>query len=68
MDARFDFEVINGRYLLKWKKNPDYVNFLLQPIIENKREIFLYIQAYYRAFMKQKLINEYPVFVMGEKK
>ena len=63
-----DFEVINGRYLLKWKKNPDYVNFLLQPIIENKREIFLYIQAYYRAFMKQKLINEYPVFVMGEKK
>lgn len=57
-----DFSLINGKYLLQWKSNPSYVNFLMKPLLDNKQSIFLYIQAYYRAFMKQKEPNEYPVF------
>lgn len=44
------------------EKNATYVNFLTKPLIDNKREIFLYVQQFYRAFMKQKTIDEYPVF------
>lgn len=59
-----DFELVNGRYLLKYNENKKYVSFLMQPILEYKREMFLYIQAYYRAFMKQKPVSEFPVFRM----
>lgn len=59
-----DFEVINGRYILKWKKNPSYVRFLIQPILENKMGIFRYIQSYYRAFMKGKEAEDFPRFFL----
>ena len=62
-----DFELINHKYLLKWKKNNDYVRFLLEPILNNRRALFLYVQTYYRAFMKQKAIKDYPVFSLEEK-
>ena len=61
-----DFLVDNGRYLLKWEKNPAYISWLAQPIMENKEALFLYIQAYYRAFMKHKPAEQYPVFCIGE--
>lgn len=55
-----DFLVFNKQYKLKWEKSPDYIRFLMNPLIENKDDIFLYIQSYYRAFMKQAEIDEYP--------
>lgn len=61
-----DFDLVNHRYLLKWKKNNDYVKFLLEPILNNRRALFLYIQTYYRCFMKQKDIKDYPVFKLEE--
>lgn len=61
-----DFDLVNHRYLLKWKKNNDYVKFLLEPILNNRRALFLYIQTYYRCFMKQKDIKDYPVFKFEE--
>lgn len=57
-----DFNVFNHRYVLKWENNAKYVGILMEPLMKNKREIFLYIQAYYRCFMKQKNLEEYPVF------
>ena len=60
-----DFQNINGRYLLKWEKNTEYVRFLVQSLLERKMEIFKYIQGYYRAFMKQKAAKDYPVFWGG---
>ena len=57
-----DFSLINGKYLLNWKSNPSYISFLMQPLLEYKQIIFLYVQAYYRAFMKQKSPDDYPVF------
>lgn len=57
-----DFMCVNGRYLLEWKHNPAYISFLMQPILKYKDDIFLYVQSFYRAFMKNKNVLEYPVF------
>lgn len=57
-----DFEVINQRYVLKYKKNPEYIAFLMDPIMNYRDSIFRYIQGYYRSFMKQKNIDEFPIF------
>lgn len=62
-----DFNIINGQYLLKWSENPRYVSILIEPLLENRREIFLYIQSYYRSFMKQKPIKEFPMFLAEDK-
>lgn len=57
-----DFLICNGQHILKWEKSPDYVQILMQPLIENKETIFTYIQMYYRAFMKNEKPDKYPVF------
>ena len=56
-----DFEVINNRWCLKYKSNPQYIQFLMNAILEYKDDIFLYIQQYYRFFMKRKSVSEIPV-------
>lgn len=60
-----DFIIDNHKYLLKWEKSPDYTYTLLKPILDNKELIFKYIQEYYRAFMSNKEINEYPWFELN---
>jgi len=57
-----DFQVIDGRNVLSWDKNKDYIYFLMKPILEHKREIFLYIQGYYRKFMKGSQAEDFPYF------
>ena len=59
-----DFEVINNRWCLKYKSNPQYIQFLMNAILEYKDDIFLYIQQYYRFFMKRKSVSEIPVFII----
>lgn len=59
-----DFTVVNHQYRLNWKESPRYVKFLMEPIIKNKDEIFAYVRDYYRCFMKQTNIGEYPSFVL----
>ena len=59
-----DFEVINNRWCLKHKSNPQYIQFLMNAILEYKDDIFLYIQQYYRFFMKRKSVSEIPVFII----
>ncbi len=59
-----DFEVINKRWCLKYKSNPQYIQFLMNAILEYKDDIFLYIQQYYRFFMKRKSVSEIPVFII----
>ena len=34
----------------------------MKDILEYKKEIFLYIQAYYRWFIKNKSFDVFPVF------
>lgn len=57
-----DFEVIDKRYLLKWKCSPKYISFLMEPLIKNKENIFIYIQNYYRNFMREKPASEFLGF------
>lgn len=59
-----DFEVINNRWCLKYKSNPQYIQFLMNAILEYKDDIFLYVQQYYRFFMKRKSVSEIPVFII----
>ena len=59
-----DFLEMNGQYKLKWMESSRYVKILMTPIIERKEEIFMYVQAYYRAFMKELPPDQFPVFDM----
>ena len=57
-----DFKENNKKYTLEWKKSKEYTKLYLSEIMKRKSEIFLYIQGYYRAFMKNKHPSEFPVF------
>lgn len=57
-----DFYVYQKQYRLKIPSSPAYSNWILQELLNHKQEIFLYIQGFYRAFMRSKPINEYPFF------
>lgn len=59
-----DFKCENGQYILKYEKNAEYVSIFLKAILDKKEEIFSYIQSYYRAFMRDKKIEEYPFYRM----
>ncbi len=60
-----DFQVIRNQYLLKWECNAPYVQFIVQGIFEYKTDIFMYVQQFYRAMMKGKPAEEFPVFSLG---
>lgn len=61
-----DFELKKGQYVLKYARTKHYTRILLKAILAHKEDIFLYCQQYYRAFMREKDINEYPVFNLNE--
>lgn len=61
-----DFDIINNQYRLFGKNAKPYITWLLQSLLEHKNEMFLYVQGYYRAFMRDKPIEQYPIFT-GEK-
>ncbi|MEM0231160.1 MAG: type V CRISPR-associated endonuclease Cas1 [Candidatus Woesearchaeota archaeon] len=61
-----DFVSIQGRYELKKEATQKYSEILLRAILEYKQDIFLYVRSYYRAFIKQKEIEAYPIFRIGE--
>lgn len=57
-----DFKVFDGRYVLEWSKSASYSELYLKAILAHRNELFMYVQSYYRAFMKNKDVNEFPVF------
>lgn len=61
-----DFELIGERWQLKYSQNGKYVSMLTKPLMQRKGDIFLYVQFYYRAFMKQKELKDFPVLRMEE--
>lgn len=58
-----DFGQDKNRWYLKWKNNPAYIRFLMEAILEYKDAIFLYVQQYYRFFMKMKSVENMPLFL-----
>ena len=58
-----DFGQDRNRWYLEWKNNPAYIRFLMEAILEYKDAIFLYVQQYYRFFMKMKSVENMPLFL-----
>ncbi|MBO5481700.1 MAG: type V CRISPR-associated endonuclease Cas1 [Spirochaetaceae bacterium] len=61
-----DFWKNQNQYILPWKNSKKYVGIILEALLEYKNEIFIYLQSYYRAFMRDKPIEEFPMFEMEE--
>lgn len=57
-----DFEFQYNQYRIYGKAAKPYLNFLLSEILKFKEPIFLYMQNYYRSFMREKDISQYPTF------
>lgn len=61
-----DFTIVNHRYELSWANTPKYVKLFLEAILAEKDTIFLYIQQYYRCFMKGTEAERFPFYRKGE--
>ncbi len=57
-----DFDIVQGQYRLFGKKAEPYIRWILEEILLYKEHLFRFVQGYYRAFMRDKPIHEYPVF------
>lgn len=57
-----DFETVNGQFRLYGKKSKPYIGWLMEELLSHKKNVFLFIQGYYRAFMKEVPISRYPQF------
>lgn len=61
-----DFWKNQNQYILTWKYSAKYVEIFIKALMEYKNEIFIYLQSYYRAFMRDKSAKEFPVFKMED--
>lgn len=57
-----DFSNYKGEYRLKIEKNGNYAKVFFDALIAYKMEVFKYIRSYYKCFMQNKNISEYPKF------
>lgn len=60
-----DFTFKQERYTLSFKKAKPYTQWLMEGLLKYKSDIFIYCQEYYRAFVRDKSIEEYPFFDMS---
>lgn len=60
-----DFTFSQGQYRIFGKAAKPYIAILMKAILAHKAPMFLYIQSYYRAFMRDKDVTEYPRFELG---
>lgn len=59
-----DFKVFQNQFCLEYKMSSSYVDFIMSELLEYKSEIFVFIQSYYRSFMKGKSGNQFQMFEM----
>ena len=59
-----DFWKNQNQFILPWKNSKKYVELILKAIMEYKNEIFIYLQSYYRSFMRDRAAGEFPLFEM----
>lgn len=57
-----DFEMHKNAYYLKSEHRKTYTKVFFEAIIDNKLEIYQYIQKYYRCYMGRKSVSTYPTF------
>ena len=56
----YKYTIDNGQYHIDWRDGANYMLLILEAINEYKKEIFEYIQQYYRWTMKEKEICDFP--------
>ena len=61
-----DFWYKQNQYILPWKNSKKYIKLILEAIMKYKNDIFIYLQSYYRAFMRDENAKSFPIFYMGE--
>lgn len=59
---RDDFRCFKGSYYLKPEAKSKVSRIFFESIVKFKMEIYIYIQQYYRSFMKGAPIEQYPKF------
>lgn len=57
-----DFDYYRQQYRLQGEASRHYTSMLLKAILHHKDPMFDYVQKYYRAFIRGKPIDDYPVF------
>lgn len=55
-----DFVEIRDQWQLEYKKSTEYTRVFMEDLLKMKESFFKYIRSYYRAFMKEKSIEDYP--------
>ncbi len=58
------FRKDQGRYQLTWEQNKIYTKWLLEALLEEKERMFIYVQSYYRNFMREAEVGSYPNFAI----
>lgn len=56
----YKYVIINNQYQLNWQESAKFVSAILEEILKYKICIFRFIQQYYRWFMKDKDIYDFP--------
>ena len=57
-----DFSCYQNKFTVFGEKAKPYTVIFLKEILANKKDIFVYLQQYYRCFIRCKDIKEYPVY------
>lgn len=59
-----DFEVLDGKWVLKYKKSSDYGRIFMTEILNHRTEMYIYIRDFYRCFMRGTLEKAFPQWRM----
>lgn len=57
-----DFILQKGQYVLKYDKSKIYTQWMVSSVLEHKGDIFIFVQQYYRWFIKNKIISDFPSY------
>ena len=59
-----DYTIEKGEYRLKRELSQEYYKVFVEALMPYKMSLFVYVQSYYRAFMRGTPINSYPQFTI----
>ncbi len=61
-----DFDVRDGKWVLKKDRNKEYIKLFVSAILKYKKDIYLYVRSLYRAFMKGEYEQKFPMWFWEE--
>jgi len=61
-----DFHGGKGRFWLAYAKQAKYTKLFMKDILAYRRVIFIYMQSYYRWFVRDKPIEAFPIFSIAD--